>query len=134
MSITWSRKISPHMIFEFDISEAESLVSIRVEGAGDFQKGVASVLAVASDERFKDGFNVLVDVCRLNYHPSLAELRAFADVLISLKDKCSGKTALVVNNFFHYGFGKVLGGFLELAGIKLQVFRNALDAKEWFKG
>lgn len=63
------------MIFEFDISESESLVSIRVEGTGDFQKGIANVLAVANDARFKDGFNVLVDLCRLNYHPSLAELR-----------------------------------------------------------
>ncbi|MFQ3598639.1 MAG: hypothetical protein SNJ55_10210 [Chloroherpetonaceae bacterium] len=121
------------MVFEFDISESESLVSIRVEGNGDFQKGIASVLAVANDARFKDGFNVLVDLCRLNYHPSLVELRAFADVLISLKDKCSGKTALVVSNFFHYGFGKVLGGFLELAGIKLQVFRQMPDALQWFK-
>ncbi len=121
------------MIFEFDISEAESLVSIRVEGTGDFQKGIANVLAVANDARFKDGFNVLVDLCRLNYHPSLAELRAFADVLISLKDKCSGKTAIVVSNFFHYGFGKVLGGFLELAGIKMQVFRDTLEAIKWFK-
>ena len=121
------------MIFEFDISESESLVSIRVEGTGDFQKGIANVLAVANDARFKDGFNVLVDLCRLNYHPSLAELRAFADVLISLKDKCSGKTAIVVSNFFHYGFGKVLGGFLELAGIKMQVFRDTLEAIQWFK-
>lgn len=121
------------MIFEFDISESESLVSIRVEGTGDFQKGIASVLAVANDARFKDGFNVLVDLCRLDYHPSLSELRAFADLLISLKDKCSGKTALVVSNFFHYGFGKVLGGFLELAEIKLQVFRQVPDAIQWFK-
>jgi hypothetical protein len=121
------------MVFEFDILESESLVSIRVEGTGDFEKGVANVLAVANDVRFKEGFNVLVDVCRLNYHPSIAELRAFADVLISLKHKCSGKTALVVSNFFHYGFGKVLGGFLELAGIKMQVFRDAPDALRWFK-
>jgi hypothetical protein len=121
------------MIFEFDISEAESLVSIRVEGTGDFQKGIANILAVANDARFKNGFNVLVDLCRLNYHPSLAELRAFADVLISLKDKCSGKTAIVVSNFFHYGFGKVLEGFLELAGIKMQVFRDTLEAINWFK-
>ncbi len=121
------------MIFEFDISESESLVSIRVEGNGDFQKGIASVLAVANDARFKDGFNVLVDLCRLNYYPSLSELRAFADVLISLKEKSSGKTALVVSNFFHYGFGKVLGGFLEAAGIKLQVFRQMTDAMQWFK-
>ncbi len=121
------------MVFEFDISESESLVSIRVEGNGDFQKGIASILAVANDARFKNGFNVLVDLCRLNYHPSLDELRAFADVLISLKDKCSGKTALVVSNFFHYGFGKMLAGFLELAGIKLQVFREMPDAMQWFK-
>ncbi len=121
------------MIFEFDILEAESLVSIRVEGTGDFQKGIASILAVATDARFKDGFNVLVDLCRLNYMPTLAELRAFADVLISLKEKCSGKTALVVSNFFHYGFGKVLSGFLEVAGIKLQVFRQMTDAMQWFK-
>lgn len=121
------------MVFEFDISESESLVSIRVEGAGDFQKGIANVLAVANDARFKDGFNVLVDLCHLTYHPSISELRAFADLLISLKDKCSGKTALVVSNFFHYGFGKVLSGFLELAGIKLQVFREMPDAMRWFK-
>ncbi len=121
------------MVFEFDISESESLVSIRVAGTGDFQKGIANVLAVANDARFKNGFNVLVDLCCLNYHPSLSELRAFADVLISLKHKCSGKTALVVSNFFHYGFGKVLGGFLELAGIKMQVFRDAPDALKWFK-
>lgn len=121
------------MIFEFDILESESLVLIRVEGVGDFQKGITNVLAVAYDVRFKDNFNVLVDLCRLNYHPSLSELRAFADVLISLKDKYSGKTALVVSNFFHYGFGKVLGGFLELAGIKMQVFRETPDAMQWFK-
>ncbi len=121
------------MIFEFDISESESLVSIRVEGTGDFQKGVESVLAIANDARFKNGFNVLVDLCNLNYHPSLEELRTFADVLISLKDRCTGKTALVVSNFFHYGFGKVLSGFLELAGIKMQVFRDTLEAIQWFK-
>ncbi|MFN3345847.1 MAG: hypothetical protein ACK412_09385 [Chloroherpetonaceae bacterium] len=121
------------MVFEFDILEAESLVSVRVRGTGDFQKGIESILTVANDARFKNGFNVLVDLCHLNYHPSLEELRAFADVLISLKDKCTGKTALVVSNFFHYGFGKVLGGFLELAGIKMQVFRNPLEAIKWFK-
>ncbi len=121
------------MVFEFDISEAESLVSIRVEGMGDFHKGIANVLAVANDARFKDGFNVLVDLCRLNYHPSLSELRDFADVLISLKDKCSGKTAIVVSNFFHFGFGKLLGGFLEIAGIQLRVFHHSLDAMTWFK-
>ncbi len=120
------------MVFEFDISESEALVSIRVEGNGDFQKGVANLLAVANDARFKNNFNVLVDLCRLNYHPSLEELRAFADVLIPLKEKCAGKTALVVSNWFHYGLGKVLSGFLELAGVKLQVFRKMSDAMQWF--
>ncbi len=121
------------MVFEFDILESESLVSIRVEGAGDFEKGVAGVLAIANDVRFKEGFNVLVDLCRLHYNPSLAELRAFADVLISLKDRCPGKAALVVSNFFHYAFGKVLGGFLEAAGIRMQVFRSTPDALKWVK-
>ncbi len=121
------------MVFEFDILEAESLVAIRVEGAGNFQKGLESILRVANDDRFKPEFNVLVDLCRLHYSPSLAELHDFASVLISLKEKCSGKAALVVSNFFHFGLGKLLSHLLSLAGINVQVFRTASDAVHWFR-
>lgn len=121
------------MIFEFDILESESLVAIRVEGVGNFQTGLERILQVANDYRFKPEFNILVDMCHLHYFPSLSEMRDFADVLISLKERCSGKTALIVSNFLHYGLGKFLGGLLEAAGIKMQVFRAASDAERWFK-
>ncbi|MFN3387211.1 MAG: hypothetical protein ACK42Y_11590 [Candidatus Thermochlorobacter sp.] len=121
------------MVFEFDILESESLVAIRVEGVGNFQKGLEHILQVANDYRFKPDFNILVDMCHLHYLPSLSEMRDFADVLISLKDKCSGKTALIVSNFLHFGLGKFLGNLLEVAGIKMQVFRTAHDAQRWFR-
>lgn len=121
------------MVFEFDILEAESLVAIRVEGVGNFQKGIESILKVANDDRFKPEFNVLVDLCRLHYSPSLAELHDFASVLISLKERCSGKAALIVSNFLHFGIGKLLSRLLNMAGINVQVFHTASDAVRWFR-
>lgn len=119
------------MTFEFDISERDALVSVFVSGTGNFQKGIEGILRIANDTRFREGFNILVNICQLQYSPSLSELRDFADVLISLKDRCSGKTALVVSNFLHYGLGQLLGRFLAMGGIQMQVFRSMQDATQW---
>ncbi|MCS7211735.1 MAG: hypothetical protein RMI34_03835 [Chloroherpetonaceae bacterium] len=119
------------MTFEFEICEHKGLVSVFVSGTGNFQNGVEGLLRIANDTRFREGFNVLVDICQLNYSPSLSELRAFADVLTSLKDRCSGRTALVVSNFLHFGLGNLLSRFLELSGIQMRVFFSMQDATHW---
>jgi hypothetical protein len=121
------------MLFEYVISEPEERVFIRFEGSGDFQKSVAGIMSVASDPGFKSNFDIVVDVCKMNYFPGITEVKDFAEVLSSLKEKCSGKIALIVSSFFHYGIGMILAGILELNGIKLQVFRRLDEATHWLK-
>jgi hypothetical protein len=121
------------MFFEYVISAIDKMVSVKFAGETDFEKGVQHLMEVVADKNFQREYSIVVDVREMNYHPNFSEMRAFADVLTELKEKCTGKTALVVGSFIHYTIGKVLAGWLHAAGITFQVFRDYNEAATWTK-
>jgi len=116
--------------YSYFIDTEKHIAYVQANGRVSYTQSVGSMEDVAADPAFEETFSVLVDLSRMEFHPTFTEFSVIKDNLIRMKSVFKGKIALVM-----VGVIKTMGDLAaELArksGLTIRVFYSKKKAEEW---
>ena len=92
-------KILPNFNYEYHCED--SLCKITGSGNLNFEMITKAVNHVANHPNFKSDCCLIVDLRKMNYHPSYNEFLGIVDTLKLLNDKFANKIALITATEMH---------------------------------
>jgi hypothetical protein len=75
----------------------------------------------------------LVDVRDMDFYPTVAELKELAFEYIRLRAAFRCGTSFIVSNDRHYSLGRLLAALVDVAGLRMAVFRDPDEAEAWLR-
>jgi len=86
---------------------------------------------VLADPRMRPGLHWLADCCGATGLPSTSDLRTIAQEFEPLVKAGVGPVALVTGSAFVYGVARMFSVFAETVGLRVAVFPDLAEAREW---
>ena len=118
------------MTLSYTLDHDRYLADVRGTGKVTLDDAVHAVRAVAADVAH-DGYGCLVDVREMDFFPTVMELKEIAFELIRLRAAFRAGTAFIVGNDRHYALGRFLAALVDIAGIRMAVFKDPAQAEHW---
>uniref|UniRef100_A0A832I2W3 STAS/SEC14 domain-containing protein n=1 Tax=Eiseniibacteriota bacterium TaxID=2212470 RepID=A0A832I2W3_UNCEI len=108
---------------------------VEVLLAGDYQEDEVSDLArrVRADPALPPSFDLLIDARASNRAPTVAELEMRVATLAALRDRLTGRIAMVVSDDLRFGLARLLEAHLEPFGMDARAFRSVESARAWLE-
>ncbi len=116
--------------FKFEFFNKDLLCKVTGSGSLNFEKTTRAIKYVANHLEFNSNFRLMVDLRKMNYHPSYNEFLKIVDTLKLLNDKFTNKIAVITASEMHI-LAKLAGIYCNSVGIKMQSFTNPKDAGLW---
>jgi hypothetical protein len=118
------------MPFSYTLDHDRNLADVRGEGKVTLEDAIRTIRAVAADVAHEQ-CGCLVDVRRMDYYPTIVELKEIAFEFIRLRAAFRCGTSFIVNNDRHYALGRFLAALVDTAGLRMAVFREPAEAEYW---
>jgi hypothetical protein len=111
--------------FEAGMLRVRAHGDVTLEECRDYQK------QLLADPRMRSAPQLLADLTGVTGAPSADELRIIAREFEPLIKAGLGPIALVSGSAFVYGLGRMFCVFAETVGLRIAVFHDRAEAREW---
>src|SRR4051812_24338546 len=106
------------MPLTYAIDHQRNLADVHGSGKVTLEDAVKTIRALAGDVAHEE-VGCLVDIRRMEWFPTIAELKEIAFEFIRLRAAFRCGTSFVVANDRHYGLGRFLAMLVDTAGIRM---------------
>lgn len=116
--------------FEFEFNEEDSICKVVCTGEIDYKQAVGAINYVVNHQDFNPEQKIIVDLFKMNYHPSYNELLGIVEEFKLHKGETKSKIALLTKHKMSI-VAKLIAIYCELAGMKMNSFVEREEAVAW---
>lgn len=120
------------MPLRYTIDADRNFADVCGEGKVDLAETIHLIRAVAGDLAHHQ-CGCLVDVRKMDFFPTVWELKEIAFEFVRLRTAFRCGTAFIVSNDKHYALGRFLAALVDTAGLRMAVFRDPDEAELWLR-
>jgi len=116
--------------YEIEFSEQKRIAFVTVYERIDFEQLFNAMNTLAADPRFDGSYKALIDMTKMDFHPSFDQFNKMFSDFQKMKDVFSNKVALVMVGVVK-SIGDLAVKLTKNSGMKLGCFYSLVKAEEW---
>lgn len=116
--------------FDVEFNAVDSICKVVCTGEIDYRQAVSAINYVVNHHDFNPEQDIIIDLFKMNYHPSYDELLGIVEEFKLHKDETKSKIALITKHKMSI-VAKLIAIYCELAGMKMKSFVETEEAISW---
>ena len=116
--------------FEIEFIAEDSTCKLVCTGEINYKQAIGAIHSVVNHQDFHPEQKIIVDLFKMNYHPSYDELLGIVEKFKLHKEEIKGKVALLTTHKMSI-VAKLIAIYCELAGMKMKSFVEPEEALAW---
>ena len=90
------------MPFKYKFVHPQATVIVKADGKIDLQSSTQAMRDVVGDKEFQPHYKAVIDLRKMKYNPSILELFAIRDSVVSLAPNFKSEIILITNKEFQF--------------------------------